>query len=159
MRINERTLEKWEQGRAKPSPQAAALVLLVRKYPLGALLFGRIADVLGRNRICGVEVLVLAAGAISCAFAPNIWWLIGLRFILGIGIGGDYPVSATIMSEYSGKSTRGMMVTLVFAMQAAGLIVGPLFASGLLTTSLPRHGLANPGRLRRRACACRLWRA
>jgi len=42
LRINERTLEKWEQGRAKPNPQAAALVLLVRKYPdtlarLGAL--------------------------------------------------------------------------------------------------------------------------
>jgi putative transcriptional regulator len=33
MRINERTLEKWEQGRAKPNPQAAALVLLVRRYP------------------------------------------------------------------------------------------------------------------------------
>ena len=33
LRINERTLEKWEPGRAKPNPQAAALVLLVRKYP------------------------------------------------------------------------------------------------------------------------------
>lgn len=33
LRINERTLEKWEQGRAKPNPQAAALVLLVRMYP------------------------------------------------------------------------------------------------------------------------------
>ena len=33
LRINERTLEKWGQGRAKPNPQAAALVLLVRKYP------------------------------------------------------------------------------------------------------------------------------
>lgn len=33
LRINERTLEKWEQGRAKPNPQAAALMLLVRKYP------------------------------------------------------------------------------------------------------------------------------
>jgi len=33
LRINERTLEKWEQGRAKPNPQAAALVLLVRRYP------------------------------------------------------------------------------------------------------------------------------
>jgi putative transcriptional regulator len=33
LRINERTLEKWEQGRAKPNPQAAALVLFVRKYP------------------------------------------------------------------------------------------------------------------------------
>ena len=33
LRINLRTLEKWEQGRVKPNPQAAALVLLVRKYP------------------------------------------------------------------------------------------------------------------------------
>jgi putative transcriptional regulator len=33
LRINLRTLEKWEQGRARPNPQAAALVLLVRQYP------------------------------------------------------------------------------------------------------------------------------
>jgi len=33
LHINERTLEKWEQGRVKPNPQAATLVLLVRKYP------------------------------------------------------------------------------------------------------------------------------
>ena len=33
LRINERTLEKWEQGRSKPNPQAAALVLLVRRFP------------------------------------------------------------------------------------------------------------------------------
>ena len=33
LHINERTLEKWEQGRARPNPQAAALVLLVHRYP------------------------------------------------------------------------------------------------------------------------------
>src|ERR1700721_1774533 len=103
---------------------------------IGALLFGRVADMVGRKRIYGVEVLVLAAGAIACAFSPNIWWLIGFRFILGIGIGGDYPVSATIMSEYAGKAHRGMLVTLVFAMQAAGLIVGPLIAAALLATNV-----------------------
>ena len=103
---------------------------------IGAFLFGRIADMLGRKRIYGLEVLVLAAGAIGCAFSPNIWWLIGLRFILGIGIGGDYPVSATIMSEYAGKDSRGMLVTLVFSMQAAGLILGPLLASALLATRM-----------------------
>ena len=103
---------------------------------IGALLFGRVADMVGRKRIYGVEVLVLAAGAIACAFSPNIWWLIGFRFILGIGIGGDYPVSSTIMSEYAGKAHRGLLVTLVFAMQAAGLIVGPLLAAGMLATSI-----------------------
>ena len=120
---------KLEQGLVESTALLAAA--------LGALLFGRVADMVGRKRIYGVEVLVLAAGAIGCAFAPNILWLIGLRFILGIGIGGDYPVSATIMSEYAGKQSRGMLVTLVFAMQAAGLILGPLFASALLATSLP----------------------
>ena len=103
---------------------------------IGALLFGRVADMLGRKRIYGVEVLVLAAGAIASAFSPNIWWLIGFRIILGIGIGGDYPVSSTIMSEFSGKRHRGMMVSLVFAMQAAGLIVGPLLAALLLVINL-----------------------
>jgi MFS transporter, PHS family, inorganic phosphate transporter len=103
---------------------------------IGALLFGRVADMLGRKRIYGVEVLVLAAGAIACALSPGIWWMIGFRFILGIGIGGDYPVSATMMSEYSGKAHRGMLVTLVFTMQAAGLIVGPLLAAALLSTHL-----------------------
>ncbi len=103
---------------------------------VGALLFGRVADMLGRKRIYGYEVLVLAAGAILSAFSPNIWWLIVFRVILGVGIGGDYPVSSTIMSEFSGKAHRGMMVSMVFAMQAAGLIVGPLLAALLLVTGL-----------------------
>jgi len=111
---------KLEEGLVESTALLAAAI--------GALLFGRVADMVGRKRIYGLEVLVLAAGAIGCAFAGNIWWLIGLRFILGIGIGGDYPVSAIIMSEYAGKASRGMMVTMVFAMQAAGLIFGPLFA-------------------------------
>src|ERR1700744_2399432 len=63
---------------------------------LGSPLFGRVADMLGRKRIYGVEVLVLAAGAIACAFAPNILWLIGLRVILGIGIGGHDPCGVTV---------------------------------------------------------------
>ncbi len=121
-----------------PSPWAVGLVtstaLLAAAF--GAIIFGRVADMLGRKRIYGYEVLVLAAGAIASAFSPDIWWLIGFRIILGIGIGGDYPVSATLMSEFSGKKSRGMMVSLVFAMQAAGLIVGPLLAAAFLASGL-----------------------
>ena len=123
----------WQVGKLEES-LVESTALLASAF--GALLFGRVADMVGRKRIYGVEVLVLAAGAIACAFSPNIWWLIGFRFILGIGIGGDYPVSATIMAEYAGKASRGMLVTLVFAMQAAGLILGPLLASGLLATNM-----------------------
>jgi MFS transporter, PHS family, inorganic phosphate transporter len=99
---------------------------------VGAIIFGRVADMLGRKRIYGYEVLILAAGAIASAFSPNYTFLLVSRIVLGVGIGGDYPVSATIMSEYSGKSSRGRMVGLVFAMQGAGLVVGPLVASILL---------------------------
>jgi len=103
---------------------------------VGSLVFGRVADVLGRKRIYGFEVLVLAVGAIASAFAPNIWWLVVFRFILGLGIGGDYPVSATIMSEYAGTKVRGLLVSLVFAMQGLGLIVGPLVAIVLLAAGV-----------------------
>jgi MFS transporter, PHS family, inorganic phosphate transporter len=123
----------WHVGKVEEGLVESTALLAAA---IGALLFGRIADMVGRKRIYGVEVLVLAAGAVACAFSPNIWWLIGFRFILGVGIGGDYPVSATIMSEYAGKAHRGMLVTLVFAMQAAGLIVGPLFAAALLSTHI-----------------------
>ena len=103
---------------------------------VGALVFGRVADILGRKRIYGCEVLILAIGAIASAFSPNHTFLFISRAVLGIGIGGDYPVSATIMSEYAGKNTRGRMVGAVFANQAASLIVGPLIASIFLASGL-----------------------
>src|ERR1700679_4094392 len=103
---------------------------------VGAIVFGRIADILGRKKIYGYEVLILAIGALASAFAPNYTFLLVSRIVLGIGIGGDYPVSATIMSEYSGKQSRGKMVGMVFAMQGAGLVVGPLVASIFLGTGV-----------------------
>src|SRR5579863_3213184 len=128
------------KGEWQVSPWAEGLVTstALLASAIGAVLFGRIADMLGRKRIYGYEVLVLAAGAIASAFSPNIWWLIGFRIILGIGIGGDYPVSSTLMSEFAGKSSRGMMVSLVFAMQAAGLVVGPLLAAAFLASGLSK---------------------
>lgn len=99
---------------------------------LGAVIFGRIADRMGRKFIYGYELLVLAAGAIASALAPNILWLLLFRFILGLGIGGDYPVSATLISEYSNRYDRGKLITLVFSTQALGLIIGPLLTVLLL---------------------------
>jgi PHS family inorganic phosphate transporter-like MFS transporter len=106
---------------------------------VGAIVFGRVADRLGRKKIYGYEVLILAAGAIASAFSPGIWWLIGFRAVLGFGIGGDYPVSATIMSEYANQKNRGRMVSLVFSMQGLGLIVGPVLAIILLSTGMSEN--------------------
>lgn len=102
----------------------------------GALLFGRLADMIGRHAIYGLTLVVLGAGAIASAFSPSVFWLIAFRFILGVGIGGDYPLSATLMSEYANRRDRGKMVTMVFSMQALGLIMGPLVALLLLVSGL-----------------------
>lgn len=108
----------WHIGKVEESLVDSTALLAAA---LGALLFGRGGRHAPPKTHPRSQSLVLAAGAIGCSFSPNIWWLIGLRFILGIGIGGDYPVSATIMSEYAGKASRGMLVTLVFTMQLPAL--------------------------------------
>lgn len=104
---------------------------------IGALLFGRLMDRLGRKTIYGIEAMLLTGGAILSAFAPNIWFLIIFRFIVGIGVGGDYPMSGIIMSEYSNKKRRGFLVNAVFAMQGFGLLVGPVVAASLLAGGVP----------------------
>ena len=99
---------------------------------LGALVFGRIADLLGRKRVYWMVAAIMAVAAIGSALSPSFWVLIAFRFLLGFGVGGDYPVSAVLMSEYANKRDRGRLVGLVFSTQALGLIVGPLIALGLL---------------------------
>ena len=104
---------------------------------VGALLFGRLMDRFGRKSIYGLEVILLVVGALVSAFAPGFAVLMLGRIIVGLGVGGDYPTSAVIMAEFSSRERRGFLVTMVFAMQGIGLLVGPLFAAGLLATHLP----------------------
>lgn len=108
---------------------------------VGAFVFGRLADLYGRKKIYGIVAALMALGALASAFSPNIWWLLIFRFIMGLGIGGDYPVSAVLMSEYANTKDRGKLVGLVFSMQAVGLVVGPIVAVTLLAAGLP-HDVA-----------------
>ena len=98
----------------------------------GAVLFGRLADIVGRKRIYGIEAAVMVIGSLASALAPNMGWLLVARFVLGVGIGGDYPVSAVLAAEFANRSNRGRLVGSVFSMQAAGLIAGPVVALTLL---------------------------
>ncbi len=102
----------------------------------GALVFGRIADVLGRKAVYTVVAAIMIVGAVASALAPDFIALVVARFVLGLGVGGDYPVSAVLMSEYSNRRDRGRLVGLVFSMQAAGLIIGPLVALILLASGI-----------------------
>ncbi|KAK7854013.1 putative inorganic phosphate transporter 1-2 [Quercus suber] len=56
------------------------------------------------------------------------------KFWLGFGIGGDYPLSATIMSEYGNKRTRGGFIAAVFAMQGMGILFGGIV--GIVVASI-----------------------
>ncbi len=134
------TLVKAEWHLSTTEATLASSVALLGAV-VGAFVFGRLADLLGRKAIYGLEAAIMAVAAIASALAPNIVWLIAARFVLGIGIGGDYPVSATIMSEYANRRDRGRLVSMVFSTQAAGLIVGPVVGMTLLAAGLPA-GLA-----------------
>jgi len=99
---------------------------------LGAFAFGRIADVIGRKRVYWMVAAIMVVGALASAIAPDFGVLLAARFVLGVGVGGDYPVSAVLMSEWANRKDRGKLVSMVFATQAVGLIVGPLVALSLL---------------------------
>ncbi len=108
----------------------------------GPMIFGRLGDLFGRKTIYGIEMIILIAGALLSSVAWSFTSLVAFRFILGLGIGGDYPMSATIMSEYSNVKSRGRLVGTVFAMQGFGLITGILLAIGLLYAIPSSLGLA-----------------
>ena len=103
---------------------------------VGAMLFGRIADIFGRKTVYTIVAGIMIVGAIASALAPGFVFLVIARLVLGLGIGGDYPVSAVLMSEYANRHDRGRLVGLVFSMQALGLIVGPLVALILLASGI-----------------------
>ncbi|GMI75564.1 PHOSPHATE TRANSPORTER 3, phosphate transporter 1;3 [Hibiscus trionum] len=98
----------------------------------GQLVFGWLGDKLGRKKVYGITLVLMAFCAIcsGLSFGSTPGSVIGtlcfFRFWLGFGIGGDYPLSATIMSEYANKKTRGAFIAAVFAMQGVGIIFAGL---------------------------------
>ncbi len=107
----------------------------------GALVFGRLMDVLGRKAVYGIEIILLVVGALASAFSPNFTVLFIFRILVGIGVGGDYATSAVITTEYANRKNRGRLVGTVFAMQGFGLLAGPAVAAILIGGGVS-HGLA-----------------
>ncbi|KAJ3171819.1 RNA helicase required for poly(A+) mRNA export, partial [Irineochytrium annulatum] len=98
---------------------------------IGQLGFGYLGDRLGRKKMYGVELIIMIVCTIGSAIAApaargfGILIILGLwRFFLGIGIGGDYPMSAIITSEFANVRYRGMMLAAVFSMQGMGILIG-----------------------------------
>lgn len=95
---------------------------------IGQLVFGRLGDLIGRRRVYGLALMLMVLSSIACGFSicttkQCVLGSLGFfRFLLGVGIGGDYPLSATIMSEFANKKTRGAFIAAVFSMQGFGIL-------------------------------------
>ncbi|CAG4924407.1 unnamed protein product [Acidocella sp. C78] len=105
---------------------------------VGALIFGLLGQN-GRKRFYGLDVLLMGVMAVAQAFAPDLTWLIAIRFVLGIGIGADYVLSPTIMAEHANRADRGRSIGVGFA------VMWPLgaFVAGLLNLLLAGLGVSH----------------
>lgn len=101
---------------------------------VGQVLFGWLADRVGRKRMYGVELMIIIIATLGSALAADsvstsAWGVLTFwRVILGIGVGGDYPLSAIITSEFATTKRRGAMMAAVFAMQGFGQLAAAIVA-------------------------------
>lgn len=96
---------------------------------IGQLVFGRLGDLKGRRHVYGMALILMIISSLASGFSicttKRVCVLLSLgffRFFLGLGIGGDYPLSSTIMSEFANKKTRGSFIAAVFSMQGFGIL-------------------------------------
>ncbi|KNC99650.1 phosphate:H+ symporter [Spizellomyces punctatus DAOM BR117] len=118
-----------------PDSQKSILVAAVN---LGAIIgqftFGLLADKFGRKKMYGTELMIIIMGTVAGSLAGggpylSVVFTLGFwRFIQGVGIGADYPMSATIAAEFANLRNRGVMMAAVFSMQGFGLLFGVLVA-------------------------------
>ena len=91
---------------------------------IGAFTLGRFTDKLGRKAMYLFDLLFFVVFAGLSALAWNAVSLLIFRFLLGIGIGADYPISSTYVSELMPKKIRGRMLAGAFSFQALGALFG-----------------------------------
>ncbi|EKM60154.1 uncharacterized protein PHACADRAFT_87072 [Phanerochaete carnosa HHB-10118-sp] len=119
----------------------------------GQLIFGWLADYVGRKRMYGVELMIIIIGTFGQALAGEahavniIATIVLWRFVMGVGIGGDYPLSTVIPSEFASVKSRGALITAVGAAQGWGAFTGALV--GLIITAAYKDSLLrdNPDNL------------
>lgn len=126
-------LQEWgiEKGALAPVLSAALLGLAI-----GAMIFGPIADRFGRKRVLILSVMIFSVGTAVSAFAHNLLQLEVLRFITGLGLGAAMPNAVTLMSEYSPKQKRSVIVNTMFCGFPLGAALGGFIAAFLI----PNYG-------------------
>lgn len=95
---------------------------------IGAFVFGRLADRIGRRPVLMIAILIDAVFGIASAFAPDFTWLLALRLLTGIGVGATLPVDYTMMAEFLPADRRGRWLVLLEAFWALGTVLLALLA-------------------------------
>lgn len=95
---------------------------------VGAMLFGRLADRIGRRNVLVVTVACDAVFGIASVFAPGFGWLLALRFLTGMAVGGTLPVDYAMMAEFLPPRNRGRWLVWLEGFWALGTLVVALTA-------------------------------
>jgi AAHS family 4-hydroxybenzoate transporter-like MFS transporter len=99
---------------------------------IGALIFGPVADRIGRKIIIVWATVAFGVGTLLTIFAPDVYWLIALRFLTGLGLGGAMPNAVALTAELSPFRRRATLVMAMFCGFSVGAALGGLFAAALL---------------------------
>ena len=115
-----------QQFHTKPSAVLGAVFLTQAFRPVGALLFGMLADRYGRRPVLMVNILSFSVIELACAFAPSLTALLVLRALFGLAMGGEWGVGAALVFETLPKEGRGTFSGIL----QEGYAMGSILASG-----------------------------
>ena len=149
-----------------PGNETAALLSAFATYaagflvrPFGALIFGRIGDLVGRKYTFLVTIMVMGASTFAVGLLPTfaaIGWLapillVTLRLLQGLALGGEYGGAATYVAEHARPDERGYATSWIQTTATLGLFLA-LIVIGLCREYMDAEDLLANG-----AGACRSW--
>ena len=117
-----------------------ALLLTLAFRPLGALLFGRLADRFGRRPVLMLDVVLYSVLELGCAFAPSLAVLLVLRALFGIAMGGEWGIGASLAMESIPPRSRGIVSGLLQSGYPCGYLIGAVLY-GLLFNHIGWRGM------------------
>jgi MFS transporter, putative metabolite:H+ symporter len=108
----------------------------------GAAVAGRLADRYGRRAVFTTTLVIFSIGSLLSALAPTFETLLAARIVAGLGLGGELPVAATLVSELSPRAQRGRMIVLLESFWAYGTILAGIVAITVVANYGWRWGFA-----------------
>lgn len=118
------------------SPLTMGLIgsALVLGAVLGAIFGGMAADRYGRKHVFLADMAIVVIGAALCALASEQWLVLIGQFVLGIGIGIDFPTSGAYVLEMMPTKARRRMTVATIALQSVGMVIAALIGMAILRT-------------------------